>query len=733
MAAKKNKQKGSSSKEEREELQVNENNKNKKKIITDSRFSSVHTDPRFQKLSKHKTKVPIDSRFSRIFSDKKFASSSVPFDKRGKPKKQTSESTLRHYYHFEEDEEEKAVAAKKKKREISNDEDDENESSDSESVSESETSDPGSNSESSTDDSDEEIEMELDDEPSEPEENISEIEKETQRLAVVNMDWTRVKAVDIYVLLSSFLPKGGQILSVSVYPSEFGLKRMEEEVHGPVGLFDDEEEKNDDDDYDDDDKDEINEKKLRAYEKSKLRYYYAVVECDSSVTADHLYKECDRLEFERSSNVLDLRFIPDDMEFKHPPRDVATQAPKDYVGLDFHTRALQHSKVHLTWDEDEPQRSKALKRKFNADQLDELEFQQFLASDESESDEDGDEDENENQSAYENENVIEEKPEKKRRKRDMYQALLQSGDGDGSDGDKEDEDLEMEVTFNTGLEDISKRILEKKDKKAETVWEAYLRKRREKKLARKNRSKYSSDDDSSDTDQEPPTEQPDDFFIEEPSIKKKGASDKKDGKEKQQQETDREAEASRAELELLLADDKGTDNGLKGYNLKPKKGKGKKDKKVPDEDRIPTADFDDPRFSALFTSPLFALDPTDPQFKRSATYVRQLAQKQQKGDYDVPVDNGEKKIPGATQLQSNDPEANSDGILRSDVPKETKHEISSLVRSIKLKSNQVQAPPKAKMPKKNEKSQVNLTEKEENHELSTMVKSVKKKAKGIQK
>lgn len=56
-----------------------------------------------------------------------------------------------------------------------------------------------------------------------------------------------------------------------------------------------------------------------------LRYYYAVVECDSVATGDYLYKSCDGVEFERSSNVLDLRFIPDSMDFKHPPRDVATE------------------------------------------------------------------------------------------------------------------------------------------------------------------------------------------------------------------------------------------------------------------------------------------------------------------------------------------------------------------------------------------------------------------------
>lgn len=71
----------------------------------------------------------------------------------------------------------------------------------------------------------------------------------------------------MFVILSSFLPKDGQILSVAVYPSEFGIQRMkEEEVCGPVGLFDSQNENSDDEDND-----EIDEEKLRAYEKSRLR------------------------------------------------------------------------------------------------------------------------------------------------------------------------------------------------------------------------------------------------------------------------------------------------------------------------------------------------------------------------------------------------------------------------------------------------------------------------------
>ncbi|EOY16544.1 Nucleus isoform 5 [Theobroma cacao] len=446
------------------------------------------------------------------------------------------------------------------------------------------------------------------------EENVPMIEKETRWLAIVNMDWRHVKAVDLYVMLSSFLPKDGQIMSVAVYPSEFGLRRMkEEEIHGPVGLFDDENEENDE--VGDD---EIDNEKLRAYERSRLRYYYAVVECDSSATADYLYKACDGAEFERSSNVLDLRFIPDSMEFKHSPRDVATEAPANYEGLNFHTQALQQSKIHLSWDEDEPQRGKILKRKFNAEQLAELELKEFLASDESESDDDENEDTTENQS------------DKKNKKRDIYCALLQSGDG--SDGDGEDNGQDMEVTFNTGLEDISKRILEKKDKEAETVWEVHLRKRREKKKSKKNKSKDSSEDESHETDIEA-TEEP---------------------------------------------------------------------------------------FSALFTSPLYALDPTNPQFKRSATYARQIAKKLQKGEQkELAVE--DMKMSANSQFPSDDPGMNKVEQEKSHIlPSKEKHALSSMVRSVKMKLKQVQLPSDSKMPKK---SVSGMGRKQEQHQVHSIKKT----------
>ncbi|CAL9106208.1 unnamed protein product [Musa acuminata var. zebrina] len=571
------------------EKESNESKSEKNSLITDARFAAAHFDPRFQRMPKRESKVVIDSRFTRMFSDKNFDTSAAPVDKRGKRKKGKAVNPLLHYYLQQEDEEENHQvnegSAKVQREESSprplmegsgsesevefsaeeeekGSDDDEEEQSSASSSDES-----GSTDDDDIEDDDHSVNSDICRYLLASHEDTPVIDSETHRLAVVNMDWDHIKAVDLYVVMSSCLPKGGNILSVSIYPSEFGLKCMEiEAVNGPSGLFDDS------DDHSEDDSD-IDNEKLRNYELNKLRYCYAVVICDSSATASHIYKTLDGTELLKTSNVFDLRFIPDSMEFKHPPRDVTTEAPTSYKEPAFQTRALQHSKVKLTWEEDEPERKKVLRQKFNPNQSD---------------------------------------------------------------------DKDMEITFNTELEDLSKRIFEKKDKKSETVWEAVLRKRSEKKKARKSRSKY-SEDDSSDYDAEEAPDQTDDFFIDEPGDtepkvgkKRSKAPSNKRGKDDRGRDDlrdlDREREASRAELELLLTDDQGPNPGPKGYNLKPKKVKGKKGKQVHEEDKLPDVDVsNDPRFSALLASHLYSLDPTDPQYKRSAAFVRQRVEKQKKG------------------------------------------------------------------------------------------------------
>ncbi|ESW28190.1 hypothetical protein PHAVU_003G266400 [Phaseolus vulgaris] len=671
------------------------------KVINDPRFAKVHTDPRFREAPKRETKVAIDSRFNRMFTHKSFLPSSAPVDKRGKAKnKPTSQvGSMRHYYKIDEKETEKSSdeeeeieeeLVKANRLKPKSDKDSElEETSESESSAKSEET---SESESATDtDTDEGADEEVyEEEESDVQEDIAEIEKETHRLAVVNMDWRFVKAVDLYALLCSFLPPNGLIKSVAIYPSEFGLQRMkEEEVHGPIGLFDDEDDNSDEDNNNDG----IDNEKLRAYEKSRMRYYFAVVECNSITTADYIYKECDGVEFMQTSNALDLRFIPDDMEFKHPPRDVATEVPANYECNDFYSRALQHSEVTLTWEDEEPLRVKTLNRNLNDEQLAQMELKELLNSDESESDDSKDNRETDDQN---------DKMEKKRAK---YRALLQSGD-DSDGGDEHDNIQDMEVTFNTGLEDLSKHILEKKDKKSETVWDAYLRKKREKKKARKNKAKHSSDDDSDDDTDQEATEEADDFFMEEPAVKKRKKAQNTEDEEHKPQDN-----VSKEELELLLADDKGTDTGLKGYNLKFKKGKGKRRENAFDEEKIPSNAFDDPRFSALFSSN-YAIDPTDPQFKRSATYARQLAQKQQKDSADPPAEREPTK-PKEMQLSSDDSGMVKEGeekALETSMSKKDKYEISSLVKSIKMKAKQVQLP-SASRTRKDEKSHIKGTKK----------------------
>ncbi|XP_074317637.1 pre-rRNA-processing protein esf1-like [Silene latifolia] len=675
--------------------------KEENKLIKDERFSKAHYDPRFQNVPKNKAKVKVDSRFNTIFTNKNFgAISSAAIDKRGK-RKVRSENELLRYYHSEAAANKKTKLMMKKKLE----EEKESESSESFEPTDATDTDIDTDADELFEDDDSSVEME----------DVPVIEKQTHRLSVVNMDWSQVTAVDLYVMLSSWLPKGGQIKSVAVYPSDFGIQRMEEEaVRGPVALFEDVLERDEgdedadetsyddedtdevrdndedraevsedenvddaadddedgvsdnedvvgdekyvgidsedkgenedaaDDDEEDADDDEIYNEKLRAYEKSRLRYYYAVVDCDSVATADYLYKACDGIEFERSSNVLDLRFIPDSMEIKHQPRDVATEAPAEYEGLDFQTRALQQSNTVHSWDDDEPHRVKTLRRNFSKKQLAEMESSEYLASSESGSDEDETGDEN---------------PSEKKKKAEILRALIPSGDGD-------DESQNMEVTFATGLEDINKKILEK-EKRQETVFESYHRKKKEKKIARKNKTKTLSDDDS-----------------------------KKDGKGKRKKEKktvlENEAEASRAELELLAADENVANKKLKGYNMKHKKAKGKKGEETPDDTNLPTVHVDDPRFSALFNNPGYALDPTDPNFKRSATYYRQLAHTQQKTSKEH--ENVEPMEPSIQKKSEN-----TAGTSQKD-----KHELSAMIKSIKMKAQQLSVPSTVKRKNKTE-------------------------------
>ena len=79
----------------------------------------------------------------------------------------------------------------------------------------------------------------------------------------------------------------------------------EEEVLGPKELVEMKIEAGtsteDKDENNDEEVDDYHREKLRQYQINRLKYYYAVVECDSAETANKIYEECDGQEFESSA------------------------------------------------------------------------------------------------------------------------------------------------------------------------------------------------------------------------------------------------------------------------------------------------------------------------------------------------------------------------------------------------------------------------------------------------
>eukprot|EP01043_Picozoa_sp_COSAG02_P003803 COSAG02_NODE_95_length_37416_cov_60.512742_34_plen_530_part_00 len=333
---------------------------------------------------------------------------------------------------------------------------------------------------------------------------------------------------------------------------------------------------------------------LRKYEQGKLKWFFAVVDCDSIKTAAHIYKECDGLEFERSGIVLDVRYIPDDVEFSQAPRDTATAVTLNYKAPLFSNKATSSSKVELTWDRDDPERFKLRKKKFTKDEINDIDLQAYL---DSESDDEEDEDEKE----------------KRHKGRDKLRALLgeggndrgdsnSDGDSDGSD-ESESEQEDMVITFDGGLRDVGKDILEKKKKRdleaKETTWESYLRKRAEKKAAKKAARKKSAQHNRSGG--ATAGEQQEDLGFDDPFFQTQDDDTAVKDKRKNTQKTDDpfddpffntagdDADGD-VDAALVEMESKGKKKGKEKKNDKTKK---KKSKATAEEQRTGTGDDDD--------------------------------------------------------------------------------------------------------------------------------------------
>ncbi|KAL1955282.1 hypothetical protein VTO42DRAFT_8814 [Malbranchea cinnamomea] len=615
-------------------------------VITDARFANIQSDPRYRLPSRRHTHVKLDKRFAHMLRDAEF-SRNAAVDRYGrKLRRDDTKKQLERFYRLDEDEEEKD---EEDEENISIDDDDEvqRELQRVEKAGYDPARDGGfssSSSESSSEESDEEEEDEVEELqfPAEERDNVP-VGEVTNRIAVVNLDWDHIRAEDLMAVFTSFLPTGGRLLKVSIYPSEFGRERMErEDMEGPPQeLFAKKKAKGEDyDSAEGEDEEEEEEKikqsilkedtgedfdstQLRKYQLERLRYFYAILTFSSKEVAKHVYDAVDGAEYMSSANFFDLRFVPDETDFSEDtPRDECEKIPDGYRPNDFVTDALRHSKVKLTWDMDDATRKEAQARAFKAGrkEIDENDLKAYLGSDSSEDEED---------------------EAKKEAERQRLRSLLGLSDKPLTKPKDKAPVGEMEVTFSAGLSAAPAReggVFENEPEKEETTRERYIRKERERRARRKAKLKALKkgevvDDEKAKDDTEKQDEDKEDlgfndpFFAAPENDAKAAAKKRKEEKRKLREEREKEEAASaaqRAELELLMVDDKAT--GIKHFDMKEIEKAEKRAKKKSKKGKnagadAPVDDFkmdvQDPRFQRLFENHEFAIDPTNPRFKNT--------------------------------------------------------------------------------------------------------------------
>lgn len=159
----------------------------------------------------------------------------------------------------------------------------------------------------------------------------------TNRIAVIDMEWTKVSAVDVFALFNSFVPRNGKLLRVAIYPSKYGSLRINREQYTKLSstrmlspqntLVTLNATRN---------KNAKKNSKLSThghwtYKISKLKWFYLIAEFDSKETANIVYLACNGFEIEHSANVLDLRFVSENENFSHrKASESATELPFCY-------------------------------------------------------------------------------------------------------------------------------------------------------------------------------------------------------------------------------------------------------------------------------------------------------------------------------------------------------------------------------------------------------------------
>ncbi|KAK4544342.1 hypothetical protein LTR36_004233 [Oleoguttula mirabilis] len=703
--------------------------------MADERFSALARDPRYRLPSRKEARTAVDPRFGRLFTDNDFGKK-ASVDRYGrKVKPGSGKKEMERLYRL--DTETKPVKkGEKGEKEVVGSSEDEGAG---EEGSEEEVEDEGvvarrdpardggfseSEEEATSEEEGSDIEAELAEETAGQEQTeVIPMGDVTRRIAAVNLDWDNIRASDILAVASSFIPASGRVESVTVYPSEFGRERLQrEELEGPPReIFasskrtdaeneeaESEAEEEESDDGEEDEKikrqllhaqategQEFDTAALRQYQLERLRYYYAVIACDSQPTAKALYDSMDGREYLSTANFFDLRFIPDDTTFDDDaPRDECTKLPEGYRPNEFRTEALTHSKVRLTWDDDDTTRKEVQKRAFSRAEIDENDLQAYIGSDSSDAD-----------SVASRKSTAEDRKAKKQEaQRQKMRAALGLGDeksakGKKAGGKKGEPVGDMQITFTSGLTSgekdgsSGKGVFENEPQDEISTRERYIQKERDRKLKRKEKMKASRTGGDGDADDEEVTaaalndDAPevvagaedaedagfDDPFFNDPSSA--AAAEKRARKAERQKKRDaralrdEEAAARRSELELLMADDKTGGDGVRHFDMreiekaeKAAKRKGKKGSKKQQQKQEDAAgdgveegaegfavNTEDPRFKGVFESHEYALDPTHPRYKATQgmkALLEEGRKKRKRGNREDEEDGGEVARPG---------------------------------------------------------------------------------------
>ncbi|CAI5448509.1 unnamed protein product [Caenorhabditis angaria] len=383
----------------------------KKKALDDARFSRIKSDPIFSGLKSTERKVVIDKRFAAALTDEKFSTRSK-VDMRGRKQKNIVGNDMLDLYELEEDQRNQTTSTQKvakkpekvtKKKTVLDqffdedgyDDEEEEEIEDEEVSDEEEEEDNGikggfkkldlargeGNLDSSSDDDSSEDEeegeeeweksktsMQLEADLGQLDKDAEQVEWTSKRLALCNLEWDHINCEDILMLVKSFLPAEGFVKTVGIYISDFGQEKIEyEEKNGPSLKLPKPIEE-----YEEDEMDPETKAAVRNYLLDRLKYYYAVIEFDSDESALEVYNECDGFQFEETGLKMDMRFIPEDMEFEEDrikefinAEDVNT---KKYKPKKKPKNSITSTNTKISWDEDDPSRSKKFLEAFDGNE-----------------------------------------------------------------------------------------------------------------------------------------------------------------------------------------------------------------------------------------------------------------------------------------------------------------------------------------------------------------------------